>query len=362
MGEMLSAVFLEGAKELITELGGDPAKVAARAHVPVAALSDPGTPVLSYSLTDFFEYAALECDCRTFGLLMAQRSSLAVVGPVWLLLNTAETIGQMVEDLVGNFSIFSEASVIGLEPSDDGLLMSFEGRAGHCESEIQAMEYSLAITCSELRRACPPDWEPVMVQFRHAAPADQNEHHRVFGRNLMFEQDRNTIFVDAATLQQQRQPTVSEDRAKAKSALQELGAQQPASIAARVESAVRTQGDLSDCSLQRLSTLLAVSERTLQRRLAVESTSFKAILETIRADLALKYVTQSGLPLSQISELLGYSELSAFSRAFKRWHSQTAEGLRRAKISRTISTNTPAEDKKIFSDPPMAAPASRISR
>lgn len=337
MGEMLSSVLLEGAEELITKLGGDPAKVAACANVPLAALSDPGTLVLGYALTDFFEYAAMECECRTFGLLMAQRSSLAVVGPVWLLLNTAGTIGQMVEDLVTNFSIYSEASVIGLEPADDGLLMSFEGRAGHCESEVQAMEYSLAITCNELRRHCPPDWEPATVQFRHAAPASLNQHRRAFGPNLMFEQDRNTIFVDAATLRQQRQPTASENRVIAEMGLQKLGAQQRASIAARVESVMRTQGSLSDCSLQRVSILLAVSERTLQRRLAAELTSFKAILETVRTDLALKYVMQSSLPFSQISELLGYSELSAFSRAFKRWQGQTAEAARRAKMPATVS-------------------------
>lgn len=335
MGDMLSSAPLDGAKDLITTLGGDPAKIAARAHVPLAALSDPGTLVLSYAMTDFFEYAAMECKCRTFGLLMAQRSSLAVVGPVWSLLNTARTIGQMVEDLVTHFAIYSEASVIGVEPADDGLLMSFEGRAGHCESEVQAMEYSLAVTCNELRRHCPPDWAPATVQFRHAAPADLNLHHRVFGPNLMFEQDRNTIFVDAGTLRQKRQPTVSEDRANAEMALRKLGAEQRVSIAARVESVIRTQGSLNDCSLQRVSTLLAISERTLQRRLAMESTSFKEILEAVRADLALKYVTQSNLPLAQISELLGYSELSVFSRAFKRWHGQTGEASRRAKVSQT---------------------------
>lgn len=333
MSEMLSSALLDGAEDLITTLGGDPAKIAARAHIPMSALSGSRTLVLGYAMTDFLEYAAMECECRNFGLLMAQRSSLAVVGPVWSLLNTAGTIGQMVEDLVTHFAIHSEATLIGLEPAGDGLLISYESRAGHCQSEVQTMEYSLAVTCNELRRHCPPDWAPATVQFRHAAPAGLNQHHRVFGPNLMFEQDRNTIFLDAATLQQERQLTVSGDRVSALMEMRKLGAQQRFSIAARVESVIRTQVTLNDCSLQRVSAALAISERTLQRRLAIESTSFKTILETVRADLALKYVTQSGLPLAQISELLGYSELSAFSRAFRRRFGRTAETTRRAGVS-----------------------------
>lgn len=329
MGEILTSAPLQGAAELIDELGGSAAKVAVAAGIPFAALSDLNTPVLGYAMTDFYELAAEQCRCRNFGLRMAERSSLAVVGPVWDLLSTAETIGQMVEDLVTNFAVYSEAALINLERMADGVLMSFEGRAGHTESEVQMMEYALAITCNELRRHCPLGWEPPTVQFRHAAPPERKAHLRTFGPNLMFEQDRNAIFMDEVTLRQQRHRAPTSPRLQAQKNLDQLDQKLNHNISIRVEAAIRSAGHLSDCSLVNVSNYLGISERTLQRRLAAEATDFTSILEMVRSDLALKYIRQSRLPFSQVAELLGYSELSAFSRAFRRWYGRSAKVMRR---------------------------------
>lgn len=167
MNEVISSSALIGAAELIEELGGDARTVARQAGVPPQALEQPETPVLGYALTDFYELAAQATQNRNFGLLMAQRSSLAVVGPVWSLLETAETIGAMVEDLAANFGIFSQAAILALTNIEGGALMSYEGRAGHSHSEVQMMEYALAIAINEMRRHCPPEYP---VDDRAALP------------------------------------------------------------------------------------------------------------------------------------------------------------------------------------------------
>ena len=59
--------------------------------------------------------------------------------------------------------------------------------------------------------------------------------------------------------------------------------------------------------------------RSLQRKLQQKDTSFKKILNEVREDLALKYIKDSSLTVSEISFLLGFAETSSFSRAFKRW-------------------------------------------
>lgn len=72
-------------------------------------------------------------------------------------------------------------------------------------------------------------------------------------------------------------------------------------------------------NVERLATRLQVSGRTLQRRLSELGTSFQEVLDQVRFDLARAYLKDARLDLSQVAYLLGYSELRAFDRAFRRW-------------------------------------------
>jgi AraC-like DNA-binding protein len=79
-------------------------------------------------------------------------------------------------------------------------------------------------------------------------------------------------------------------------------------------------------SLEDLAANFGTTARTLQRKLRAEDTSYQAVADAVRKTLALHYLQVGAHPLKEVSYLLGYNELSAFSRAFKRWtgHSPTA--------------------------------------
>jgi AraC-like DNA-binding protein len=64
---------------------------------------------------------------------------------------------------------------------------------------------------------------------------------------------------------------------------------------------------------------LGVSRRTLARRLASEGLTFRKVLDSLRIDLAKRYLREKALPISETAWLLRYQETSAFSHAFKRW-------------------------------------------
>jgi AraC-like DNA-binding protein len=73
---------------------------------------------------------------------------------------------------------------------------------------------------------------------------------------------------------------------------------------------------------------LGMSQRTLARRLASEGSSFTAVLDELRCDLAKHYLSEAGVPITTIAWLLGYQELSAFTHAFKRWTGKTPKQAR----------------------------------
>jgi len=79
-----------------------------------------------------------------------------------------------------------------------------------------------------------------------------------------------------------------------------------------------------------IATQLGLTERTMLRRLAEEDTTFTEIRDVLRRDLTEKYIRDTRLSLKQITYLLGYSDQSAFSVAFKRWNGRTPKKARTA--------------------------------
>ena len=71
-------------------------------------------------------------------------------------------------------------------------------------------------------------------------------------------------------------------------------------------------------AFEKIAKTIGMSERTLQRKLKEKGTTFRSILDEIRKELAVSYVRDLDIPLSEIAFILGFSEQSAFSRAFKR--------------------------------------------
>jgi AraC-like DNA-binding protein len=78
----------------------------------------------------------------------------------------------------------------------------------------------------------------------------------------------------------------------------------------------------------KIATLLGMSERTLQRRLAAEGTSFQRLLDDTRRELAQHYLDQRGVSLADTAYLLGFSEQSSFFRAVRRWFGRSPRHYR----------------------------------
>ena len=111
----------------------------------------------------------------------------------------------------------------------------------------------------------------------------------------------------------------------------------PQSFEDRVRHAVAATLADEAPSLRRIARALGVSARTLTRRLAEEGTKFSAVVDAIRAEMASSLLHQRNLGVSEVSYLLGFSEPSAFTRAFQRWTGTSPTEFRRA------ATTSPAE-------------------
>jgi len=99
-------------------------------------------------------------------------------------------------------------------------------------------------------------------------------------------------------------------------------------IALEVQRALASRVAGGDVGIDTIARPLAMSARSLQRRLSAEGVSYQALVDETRKEAARRYVAGSALSLAEIAYLVGYSEPASFHRAFKRWYGVTPEGFR----------------------------------
>lgn len=325
----ISGAVLSGAGDLIRDLGGHPEPMARWAGLPSECLIDAEIPVDIAAVLRLMNSAAVELNCRNFGLMLAARNGPDVFGPLWILLRSARNVRQMLEDLASNYDIYTRGAALSLLSDGDGVALCWDTVSDMESDPAQAAEYGFALCVYELRRIIP-GFTPRALQFRHAAPDNLQLHLELFGRGLSFNQERNAIYFSKESLDTPMHLANTRSHSMMQASIRCNAFAPRASLCERIENIVRFLLPYSPCTINDISDATGISVRTLQNRLTRQGTSFKEIKDKVRYDLALKYLRSSDLCLAEISEILGYSELSAFSRSFRRWHGQPASEIRRS--------------------------------
>jgi AraC-like DNA-binding protein len=97
---------------------------------------------------------------------------------------------------------------------------------------------------------------------------------------------------------------------------------------ARVEKLLLEVLPKGETTISNVAEVLAMSTRSLERRLNEEGASYKGVLDELRRELAMQYLNDKTLGVGQIAWLLGYSEVSSFNHAFRRWTSTNPRAVR----------------------------------
>lgn len=321
-GSLIRSAILDGASELIRGHGARPAQIARSAGIPRTALTDPDLLINATAVLRFFELAAQACRLPTWGLTLGGGGRLAaIIGPLWVLLRNARTIGEMCTELADNFDLYTDAAMMSIERTSDGVLLNWSTAAGRIDSEVQMAEYALRVFANEIRTHLRPDWMPAAVLFRHARPPGPRRPYRTaFGNHVRFNQDRNSLLLDERTWTAPLKSRGSAARALA-SRVVRLEEEPPGKrIAHSVEAVVRSLMPYAPCTIDEVSGALDLPARTLQFRLQQQGTSFTRVRDIVRADLASKYLRHSDLSAARIAEILGYADVTSLSRSFRRWN------------------------------------------
>lgn len=240
------------------------------------------------------------------------------------------TVGEGLTQLARYFDIISTRMVWRVEPEGFPrkiFLRSLHGdrAVGHC-----FMQYTLGVTITRFYDSAEGDLSIERVELALPEPPDEEPYRALFRCPLSFGHDETLLLMSERCWQlPMKRREASLQRVLERHVQQLLASQteqQAPLLRARV--VVREALPQGPPRLVEVASKLAMSERTLQRRLREGGTSFQELVDGERHQVALDHIRNPRLSIGDVAYLLGYSESSAFVRAFKRWTGATPSAYR----------------------------------
>jgi AraC-like DNA-binding protein len=324
-------IHLGVAKEIaptLREFGIDPDPLIREAGLD-PYLFDDGTNIIPHAaLGRLLTLCVTRTHCPHFGLLVGQRATILSLGMVGRLMQHSETVGDAMRALVSSLSIQNRGAVPSLIVRGDMALFTFSVYQPEAESADQISDGAIAVSVNSLRALCGSDWSPSEVLLPRAAPADQASYRRHFLAPVRFNQESAIVVFPARDLERRIAGADPMLRAMLEEKIQQLKGAQGCEFSDDIRRLLRTRLTGNHCSAEDIAHLLTMHRRTLSRRLKGSGMGYRAITNEIRFEIARQLLQDTQVPLGQIAAALGYSEASAFTRAFRRWSGETPTAWR----------------------------------
>lgn len=338
-----------GARRAVAALqnrGVDPGPILAQCRLEVGAIEDRGARVCASAEARLIERAAEAVGDPTFGLHLAARGGADDAGLVSLVLATTPCVRETLRLFPHFGRIINESVSLSVAFSAKGAVVELRYLGILRRGLKHAAEFQTAALVQALRDFTGNDLSPVHVSFAHLRTDDTKPFERFFRCPVAFGADVDRVVLSSETLE-------IPNRRADPYLLQTLRPFAEEEIAARYvpELSFREAVDnqifhtlaRGEPTIEAISQSLAVSARTLSRRLADEGTTFPEVLTTLRRSLAAQYIQEPGLSIDQIGLLLGYSAVASFSHAFRRWTGVSPSAARRVQAIPPVFAEHAAE-------------------
>jgi AraC-like DNA-binding protein len=314
--------------------GGDVAALIQRYGLPADAVSQRELAVSLDALDDIANAAAEQARDPNLGFHLAAKLPHGSYGLLEYIGRSASTVRHAGDRFLRYSTLLNDVVRFAFEQRGNVFVLS-QRVPGHaaCVGR-QAGEMFMALVVRYLRELTSAEWNPERIAFAHAPPPDTSELEDYFRAPLVWSCGENHVELPLALLER---PVASHD-ANLFSVLDEQAERLIASRApkqdenageeanagiAKIRAQVRAALDDGQPQLADVAKALRMSPRTLQRRLKDDGTSFQDVVDSVREELARVAMANPKYSLGEVAYLLGFSEISAFTRAFKRWTGMT---------------------------------------
>jgi AraC-like DNA-binding protein len=301
-------------------------------------LEDPDNRIPFDQLVAIYEHAARLTGDDAFGLHVGEASDPELFDVLGYVLVNSPTLGEALERLVRYHSIWTDGAVFRLGVGGGRARLAYDyAGSGVAAARRHDAEMTLSVGVAFARRVTGVDWAPLDVSFRHPEPESVAEHRRIFRAPVRFDAPANELVFDGDLLAlplAEADPGLSDILERQ---ARELLARAPRrdSLADQVRAVLGAGLAGEGSKLETVARKLGLSARTLQRKLREEGRSYQDLLDEVRGGLSRQHLREPKLAVCEVAYLLGFSEPSAFHRAFRRWTGVTPKEFRRGRTPRT---------------------------
>jgi AraC-like DNA-binding protein len=316
METMVRSVAMSGYFDVARRVGLNPVELVQQAGVDAAALANPEDRIPAAAACLLLERTAELASCPTFALQMAETRQTFGTGVINVLLAHKRTLREALLAAAEYRHLVNEALAVHVEDTGDTVTIREELVVEPGTPTHQAIELAIGVLARHSSALLGSHWKPRSVHFVHRGPADLTFHRRFFGCPLEFGSDFNG-FVCASTDLDYPNPAADPELVRyAESLADALNAAGTDSTALEVRKAIFLLLPLEQTSVEQVARHLRLSVRTMQRQLALAQTSFSRLVEEVRGELAVRYMSNPRYPIGRVSALLGYSQQGSFTNWF----------------------------------------------
>jgi len=329
-GHVLAAVCC-GIDHFIRAEGGDPDRVLGKAGLDDRVLADPVAAVSLASFVELMEGGATATGNGNFGLEFGQQFQPASLGLIGELALKAPNAGLALSSFAKLFPLHQQNTETRLVAEDGLLRLEYRILDAKIWARRQDAELTMGMFANVAKLALGSAYSLEEVCFEHPRPEQSRIHERLFDAPVFFSSRTNSISFRAQGLDRAMPEADPRSFATIAAKLHEIGRNTgPVSLPAAVCSEIRRLLPEGYPTIETVAESLRFTRWTLQRRLSAHGVSFSDCVESVRAHLSRLYLAEPHLAVGTISDLLGYSEISAFSRSFRRWYGTAPELFRKS--------------------------------
>jgi AraC-like DNA-binding protein len=294
-------------------------------------LTDPDLRVPEASVETAWRLATTMTGDAAIGVHVAESLPRGALDLVEYAFRSSPSLAAGLERLARYGRVLSDRVAARMEAQGEGLLLLVRD-TGSTSLHPGRAEFALAAALKFARESTGENITPLQVCFAHAAPQDESEHRRFFRGAVRFGAGSNSMIlsaVDAARpMRAADEALASIVRRRLDKVLAERDLHGPGPLSGRVRRMMVEHLGETTLTPETAARALAVSRRTLSRRLADEGTSFRNILDDVRREFACALLQDRSLSIADVAFFLEYSEPAAFNRSFRRWTGQTPRAFR----------------------------------
>lgn len=302
-------------ESLLKAAGIDPALLAnGNSRIPVAQIST------------LWHEAEQRTGDQLLGLRASQRLPFGANKIIDYLLMASATAQEGFTRLTRYHSLLNSAAEFCVRAQREQLVVELHDSTGRQTLCRPYVEYITANGVLRLSMTTGRKIMPREVRFTHAPAASDREYHRLFQSVVRFNQPINQLIFNKEDLDQ---PQPHADPALCEilesHALRLLSAPAAPALLAELARDLREALPQGILNVTASARRMALSRRTLQRKLKEQGTSYRAVLDEVRRELAIGLMAERARGINEIAFLLGFAEPTSFYRAFKRWTGQTPQ-------------------------------------